>query len=198
VKAFGSTIKSLYRFHSAPGTLELGTPPQKAARAFCLLTKRQVCSGASRQISKFLKITFESTETSACARTIPFIHAKNMMPLKKSGRGLTVIIAFLLFRKTLIEDGFTDELAESQSGDTGSSRIRCPLCHWEPQASSRWYCGNSGYPEYYSQGCGTCWNTFDTRGLCPGCNHQWRWTACLSCSEWSLHEAWYTDEIDKS
>jgi hypothetical protein len=74
------------------------------------------------------------------------------------------------------------------------SRIRCPLCHWQPNASSLWYCGDCGHPEYFFNGCGTEWNTFTTRGLCPGCGHQWRWTSCLDCYVWSPHEEWYTKE----
>ena len=38
------------------------------------------------------------------------------------------------------------------------------------------------------------WNTFATRGLCPGCQHQWRYTSCLECAAWSLHEDWYAAE----
>ena len=70
-------------------------------------------------------------------------------------------------------------------------RIRCPLCQWHPKASSRWYCGDCDYPEDFFEGCGTAWNTFTTRGLCPRCSHQWRWTICLSCQRWSRHEEWY-------
>ena len=35
------------------------------------------------------------------------------------------------------------------------------------------------------------WNTFWTRGVCPGCGHQWRETACLQCRKKSPHESWY-------
>src|ERR1041385_5664745 len=71
------------------------------------------------------------------------------------------------------------------------STIRCPLCKWQPKESSRWYCGDCDYPEYFFEGCGTAWNSFKTRGLCPGCGHQWRWTVCLSCYGWSKHNDWY-------
>jgi hypothetical protein len=77
------------------------------------------------------------------------------------------------------------------------NRIRCPLCKWQPKASHRWFCAPCGHPEYFDDGCGACWNTFATRGRCPGCNHQWRWTACLNCEGWSLHEDWYNDKGDK-
>jgi hypothetical protein len=42
--------------------------------------------------------------------------------------------------------------------------------------------------------CGTVWNTFETRAVCPGCGKQWRETCCLGCLRWSLHEDWYHDE----
>ena len=61
--------------------------------------------------------------------------------------------------------------------------IHCPLCAWVPQADSRWVCTRPG--------CGTEWNTFWTRGVCPGCGYQWRNTDCLACLEMSPHEAWY-------
>jgi len=73
------------------------------------------------------------------------------------------------------------------------SRVRCPSCKWQPKASSRWYCGDCEYPEYFYNGCGAAWNTFATGGVCPGCHHQWRWTVCLSCYRWSRHEQWYDD-----
>lgn len=71
------------------------------------------------------------------------------------------------------------------------NRIRCPQCAWRPRASDRWLCWDCGEPEFFLGGCGTRWNTFATRGLCPGCEHQWRWTSCLRCQQWSLHADWY-------
>jgi hypothetical protein len=71
------------------------------------------------------------------------------------------------------------------------SGIRCPLCSWQPDASSVWCCDCVGTPEPMFEGCGMVWNTFSTRGRCPGCAHQWRWTSCLRCAESSLHEDWY-------
>lgn len=67
------------------------------------------------------------------------------------------------------------------------SRIRCPKCQWEPKPHDTWCC---------APGCGHVWNTFQTRGTCPGCNKQWTDTACLRCGAWSRHEDWYeeTDE----
>ena len=73
------------------------------------------------------------------------------------------------------------------------SAIRCPCCHWRPDASSRWSCLCIDTPEPYFEGCGTTWNTFSTRGRCPGCGHQWRWTSCLRCAAWSPHSDWYED-----
>ncbi len=73
--------------------------------------------------------------------------------------------------------------------------IRCPLCSWQPSPGSRWHCqGGVLTPEPEFAGCGTVWNTFSTAGRCPGCSHQWKWTSCLSCSEWSLHDDWYEGE----
>ena len=74
---------------------------------------------------------------------------------------------------------------------TGEDDIRCPLCDWRPSPSSRWSCDCTDTPEPVFQSCGTVWNTFRTRGRCPGCQHQWRWTTCLACGVASLHEAWY-------
>jgi len=61
-------------------------------------------------------------------------------------------------------------------------KIRCPKCGWEPAKSDRWHCDGA---------CGHTWNTFETHGVCPACNRQWRETACLRCSEWSPHDEWY-------
>ena len=75
--------------------------------------------------------------------------------------------------------------------DENAGRIRCPFCEWTPGRGSKWYCSACPEPEGFLGGCGTMWNTFDTRGLCPGCRHQWRWTSCHACYKWSLHEDWY-------
>jgi hypothetical protein len=77
--------------------------------------------------------------------------------------------------------------------DDAFGRIRCPLCAWRPDASSRWACVGFDGPESGFLGCGTVWNTFATRGRCPGCAHQWRWTSCLMCGEWSPHVEWYEE-----
>ena len=88
-----------------------------------------------------------------------------------------------------------DTVAPDQRLDeapTDFDRIRCPLCLWQPRPADRWSCVACEHPEYFPDGCGTVWNTFTTRGRCPGCDHQWRWTSCLACHGWSPHEAWYT------
>jgi DNA-directed RNA polymerase subunit RPC12/RpoP len=79
----------------------------------------------------------------------------------------------------------------SLDDDEGLNGIRCPRCGWRPQASSRWCCECLGSPETPFESCGTSWNTFSTKGRCPGCSHQWRWTSCLLCEQWSLHRDWY-------
>jgi hypothetical protein len=84
------------------------------------------------------------------------------------------------------------DTAQDEDTSKGFSRIRCPLCGWSPSAASLWACESHGTPEPFF-GCGTMWNTFATRGKCPGCAHQWRWTSCLRCHEWSLHDDWYWD-----
>jgi hypothetical protein len=83
------------------------------------------------------------------------------------------------------------ETTNESDEDDAFSRIRCPLCHWQPSASSVWACQSFGTPEPFFGGCGTMWNTFATRGKCPGCAHQWLWTSCPHCIGWSLHEDWY-------
>ncbi len=60
--------------------------------------------------------------------------------------------------------------------------IRCPKCNWIPRAKNQWSCK-----------CEQHWNTFDTRGLCPGCGHQWEITGCLQCGVMSPHAEWYVD-----
>jgi hypothetical protein len=60
--------------------------------------------------------------------------------------------------------------------------IHCPKCQWKPSHEDRWACTPS---------CGTIWNTFWTRGVCPGCQVKWPITQCLACLQYSPHEAWY-------
>jgi hypothetical protein len=78
-----------------------------------------------------------------------------------------------------------------RSIDDRFQRIRCPRCFWRPTRASRWSCRMGNGPEPPFDACGTIWNTFDTRGRCPGCSHQWVWTSCLRCGVPSPHEDWY-------
>lgn len=116
------------------------------------------------------------------------------MPLNKKSlrRLLSLAVVFTLFQKSLPPEETLAKDLQSKEEEPEFSRIRCPLCQWQPNASSRWCCAPNEYPEYFYGGCYTSWNSFETRGLCPGCQHQWRWTICLSCHGWSLHEDWYT------
>jgi hypothetical protein len=98
--------------------------------------------------------------------------------------------SYLLLKETRTPVWVPDSAREVED-DEGSVRVRCPLCHWKPTASSLWACWSEGTPEPFFGGCGTVWNTFATRGRCPGCAHQWLWTSCLHCTGWSLHEDWY-------
>jgi len=84
-----------------------------------------------------------------------------------------------------------NRVTEDNADEKRFRGIRCPLCQWRPLSASRWCCDASAAPEPFFQGCGTSWNTFATRGRCPSCAHQWRWTSCLRCAQWSLHEDWY-------
>jgi hypothetical protein len=62
------------------------------------------------------------------------------------------------------------------------AQIYCPHCKFRPRAEDRWFCVPS---------CGTVWNTFWTRGVCPGCSVRWPQTQCLQCDIYSPHEEWY-------
>ena len=103
-------------------------------------------------------------------------------------------IIFSLFQRSRAQEEIIDEALQVIDEESDFSRIRCPLCQWQPDSSSRWACSDCGHPEYFYNACGMVWNTFATGGRCPGCGHQWRWTSCLNCWEWSLHEDWYTKE----
>src|SRR6266540_1986982 len=97
----------------------------------------------------------------------------------------------LEFLKREITPDFVFDIRKLLEEEDVFGRIRCPLCAWRPAASSLWTCASFNTQEGAFRGCGTIWNTFATRGRCPGCAHQWRWTSCLRCGEWSLHEDWY-------
>jgi len=81
----------------------------------------------------------------------------------------------------------------SGEADDPFQGIRCPKCSWRPRRDSLWFCNRP----YQGDVCGTGWNTFETRGVCPRCRHQWLHTACLSCHQWSLHEDWYEKRPEK-
>lgn len=117
-----------------------------------------------------------------------------MLPKLKSIRRFFRLAAlFRLLRQGNMPADKIETVLQQDDDESKFSRIRCPQCKWQPTSSSSWVCGDGGPPEYFS-GCGTEWNTFDTRGRCPGCGHRWLWTACLWCGQYSLHEDWYTDE----
>ncbi len=100
--------------------------------------------------------------------------------------------SYSFFQKSLRPEETTEKVSKLDDHEPDFSRIRCPLCKWRPAASDLWCCWECWYPERFFDGCGMEWNTFTTRGLCPGCGHQWYWTICLSCNDWSRHEDWYT------
>src|SRR5213592_635101 len=102
----------------------------------------------------------------------------------------TIPLSHLLLFRTG-SSGEIPEIKDKEKEDLLFAGIRCPLCRWRPVRASRWMCVSVGEPENFFDGCGTRWNTFETRGLCPGCSHQWIWTACLSCHRASPHEDWY-------
>ena len=104
-----------------------------------------------------------------------------------------IAVLFSLFQKGEFEQKVRPADLEAED-DERTRRIRCPHCLWVPDASALWYCYECPYPEYFFGGCGTGWNTFDTGGVCPGCGHKWRWTACLYCGQWAEHQDWYEGE----
>ncbi len=115
-----------------------------------------------------------------------------MLLKQKSFRRFYALAAvFSLFQKGPAPEDATDAIDQMKDEESEFRRIRCPLCRWQPNPWSNWVCDDCDYPENFFEGCGMEWNTFETGGLCPGCGHQWRWTSCLNCEGWSLHEDWY-------
>jgi hypothetical protein len=89
-------------------------------------------------------------------------------------------------------EGLPPETIHDDDPAHGSGqKVQCPACKWVPDGHSRWFCVAMGPPENFTGGCGHGWNTFDTRGVCPGCKHRWRHTTCLNCTVTSLHDDWY-------
>ena len=81
-----------------------------------------------------------------------------------------------------LEVGAADRAsAQGVKPEESEAQYRCPRCGWVPGAEVEWYCDK----------CGSYWNTFETHGRCPTCNHQWTETGCDNCGEWSKHEDWY-------
>jgi hypothetical protein len=103
-----------------------------------------------------------------------------------------VIDMLLALKSTPIRDPHLLDRLDLEGGPFG--HIRCPQCRWQPEAGSRWCCACEHTPEPWFDACGTTWNTFLTHGTCPGCSHQWHWTSCLHCGQWSLHDDWYEDD----
>lgn len=70
-------------------------------------------------------------------------------------------------------------------------KIECPCCKWEPDGGKYWQCI-----------CGSVWNTFETVGVCQGCNKKWEKTQCPGpgypggCGAWSNHDDWYIVPIN--
>src|SRR5262245_65614097 len=91
---------------------------------------------------------------------------------------LHLAIVFRLFQERL-KPAETTKKEAARDKAKKFSRVRCPLCKWRPKSSSRWYCGDCDYPEYFFDSCGTAWNTFKTGGLFPGCGAQSRYAFCM-------------------
>ena len=123
----------------------------------------------------------------------PGAHSDRQIPSWIPERDSTPSVMWQLLKRQTQDDVRIDTADQEKDGD-GTFRIRCPLCFWQPSASSRWTCQcGGGTPEPPFDACGTVWNTFDTRGKCPGCAHQWIWTTCLHCQVSSRHEEWYDE-----
>ena len=103
-----------------------------------------------------------------------FFRRPGIPEFRRGGEGENLLV---------VED--RDEASDTLGG------VRCPICKWRPMRSSLWTCWDCDHPEYFYDGCGTSWNTFETRGMCPTCEHQWKWTTCHSCLGWSRHLDWY-------
>lgn len=104
---------------------------------------------------------------------------------------LRAFSVFAAFRKTIETEEILKKMETEEETEDKYRRIRCPLCRWQPGAASRWFCADCDAPEFFYNGCGASWNTFETGGRCPGCRHRWRWTSCLKCGGWARHEDWY-------
>ncbi|HEX4991341.1 MAG TPA: hypothetical protein VFW91_21390, partial [Candidatus Binatia bacterium] len=61
---------------------------------------------------------------------------------------LYLAITFRIFQDRL-KPTETPEKATARDKAEEFSRIRCPLCKWRPNTSSRWYCSDCDHPEYF-------------------------------------------------
>ena len=104
--------------------------------------------------------------------------------------GTSVIDAMFLLKESRRIDPVVTTRVDL-GDDESLNGVRCPLCSWRPSKDDVWCCLSHDTPEPPFPSCGTEWNTFSTHGRCPGCSHQWKWTSCLRCGEWSLHDDWY-------
>jgi hypothetical protein len=83
-----------------------------------------------------------------------------------------VVIVFLLFQNDPKAVKATAEQPEQEAKLPDFSRIRCPICKWQPKPPHRWFCAPCDHPEYFDDGRGACWNTFSTRARIPGTQYQ--------------------------
>ena len=96
---------------------------------------------------------------------------------------LSLLAASLIVGLIRGKDRFVPKILEDDD-DKDFSGIRCPSCKWRPTRSDTWVC---------SPGCGEVWNSFATRGECPGCQLNLSQTQCTRCCVWSDHDAWYEE-----
>ena len=90
---------------------------------------------------------------------------------------LPLVIGFVRGKDHFVPGLLEDDLDKDFSG------IRCPSCGM----TTAWA------HLLRSPGCGEVWNTFATRGECPGCQRRWPSTQCTRCGVWSDHDAWYEE-----
>ncbi len=63
----------------------------------------------------------------------------------------------------------------------GSPQVVCPRCAAVPSGDPVWQC----------EFCHCVWDTFKTRGRCPGCGFTYPATFCVACGHNSRHRDWY-------
>ena len=174
---FESAFKAAHRLYeedSAAGNLN--TAPQEcwpSANAFRNILYRAVRyegDGAARRLSRVpegdLRL-FAQIEMLAALGGLPPIGYTSIGPRRGSPSSCST-------QRTCSPDELDEMFGPELPG------IRCPKCMWTPRPKFLWSCK-----------CGHCWNTFDTRGLCPGCGYQWEITGCFQCGAMSPHLDWY-------